>query len=62
MFNVFKGVECDCCNRKFKKSKGVNFAGRWYCSENCMAKSFKDMSTDELLRLNGIDMIVNHSK
>lgn len=58
MFNIYKGVICDHCGKKFKRSKGINYAGRWICSKECMGEWFKNLSTEEVLNLERIDIMM----
>lgn len=53
-FNNFKDTCCE-CNRTYRRKHLINYAGNWYCSENCIAKSFRDMTTEELLKMDYID-------
>lgn len=57
MFHFFSKFKEECCECKksYTKKSMVNYAGRWYCSEKCMSKSFKEMTTEELLGLEVID-------
>ena len=49
MFKLFKKKECSCCGNKTRK--GINYAGYEICSENCMVEFFKNITTEELLKL-----------
>lgn len=60
MLNFFNKFKDDCheCKKTYRRKHLVNYAGRWYCSEKCMRKSFKDMTTEELLGLDKIDRAI----
>ena len=50
-----KKVYCYECKEKNKKKNCVSFADEWFCSEHCMSKAFKNMSTQELLEMSYIE-------
>lgn len=60
MFGLFsKKAECEHCKDKYKKSKMVNYAGMYFCSEGCFVSFFKDITTEELIALDKIDREIN---
>lgn len=59
IFNIFKKVSCSNCNKEFRKSKVINYAGEWICSEECMCKFFKGLSYEKLVELEKLDKEIN---
>lgn len=44
-----KVVKCSVCNKEESEKVCIRFADFWYCSEECMTESFKNMNTIDLL-------------
>lgn len=55
--NVSPRVKCDSCLQESKKT--INYGGVNICSEKCMMEYFKNISTEELLKLDKKDREVN---
>lgn len=57
MFKWLKRKKKICANCGKPNKNGINYAGYEICSEDCMAEFFRNISTEELLRLDRKDRI-----
>lgn len=56
----FKKGMCENCKNQYPAKKLVNFGGRMFCSEDCLAEYCRESTTAELLRLHEIDQERRH--
>ena len=57
MLKLLQKKKCNCCGKKTNKC--INYAGYYICSENCMIDFFKDITIEELIKLEIKDREIN---
>lgn len=49
LLDRFKKEKCSYCGKEVAKIKLVKYSDFYFCSEDCICKAFRDMTTEEVI-------------